>query len=378
MNLLTTLAQRIVQEVTDIVQEEVIVCDESGIIAAASDKSRINMFHEGAELTVQDKEKLIITEDDVHKLQGVKPGLNLPIMMKGSVIGVIGITGKPENVLQFGQLIQRMTELIVQEAYSSERLDSKYRGLETFIYEWVNIQVLDEEFIERGEILGIQMSEKRKCVLIEVLNTTDATEQVVPLDQELSDLFREHLDMSAQEFIVPWGNGRFIFLHSTERKDGSYFSLRGSLERCQRETLRRYHMNIAVGIGQEAESPSKLYRSYFEAKRAMQAAKKTQKPTFYEELTLDIALSEVSDTAKETFVNRVLGSLRHDDELLETLMIYIKENQHLKNTARRLHIHINTLHYRLKKIETLTGSPVKQSDTFVSLYLALLFLRENL
>lgn len=91
---------------THIVNEEIIVVDDTGIIMAATDGKRVGNFHEGAHIAVKQKEQLVISEDDVSRLKGVKAGLNLPIIIDNRAIGVIGITGKPENVIHFGQLIQ--------------------------------------------------------------------------------------------------------------------------------------------------------------------------------------------------------------------------------------------------------------------------------
>ncbi len=42
-------------------------------------------------------------------------------------------------------------------------------------------------------------------------------------------------------------------------------------------------------------------------------------------------------------------------ELLETFLIYMKNNGERAKTANEIHIHRNTLNYRLEKIEEVTG-----------------------
>ena len=42
-------------------------------------------------------------------------------------------------------------------------------------------------------------------------------------------------------------------------------------------------------------------------------------------------------------------------ELLETFLIYMKNNGERAKTAKKIHIHRNTLNYRLEKIEEITG-----------------------
>ncbi|WP_254780680.1 CdaR family transcriptional regulator [Bacillus sp. UNCCL13] len=76
-------------------------------------------------------------------------------------------------------------------------------------------------------------------------------------------------------------------------------------------------------------------------------------------------------------MNRTIGPALHDSELVHTIKELIRQNQSLKNTAESLHIHINTLHYRIKKFEELTGYHPGNLENLVTIYLALRFLDEN-
>ncbi|WP_261391094.1 sugar diacid recognition domain-containing protein [Cytobacillus firmus] len=88
--LLPDLAEKIIAEVRQFLQEDIIVANTCGVIIASTDAGRIGNFHEGALLTIKHKEKLIITRKDQSRLQGVKAGINLPIFFKGETVGVIG------------------------------------------------------------------------------------------------------------------------------------------------------------------------------------------------------------------------------------------------------------------------------------------------
>nr|WP_272893673.1 helix-turn-helix domain-containing protein [Heyndrickxia oleronia] len=79
------------------------------------------------------------------------------------------------------------------------------------------------------------------------------------------------------------------------------------------------------------------------------------------------------DTKKE-FIQRTISPLLEDEELLQTLRVLFERNFSIKKTAEALHIHINTLHYRIKKIEDHTSlNPKKTKDQF-TLYLGLYIL----
>lgn len=56
-------------------------------------------------------------KEDERRLQGVKAGMNLPLLFHDEVIGVIGITGEPENISRYGEILRKMTELLIHENY---------------------------------------------------------------------------------------------------------------------------------------------------------------------------------------------------------------------------------------------------------------------
>lgn len=62
----------------------------------------------------------------------------------------------------------------------------------------------------------------------------------------------------------------------------------------------------------------------------------------------------------------------HKSDLLKTIAVYLSLNSSLKESAAFLHIHTNTLMYRLNRITEITGSSLKETDYRTSIYLDLL------
>lgn len=58
--------------------------------------------------------------------------------------------------------------------------------------------------------------------------------------------------------------------------------------------------------------------------------------------------------------------------LTQTLTIWFDENCDLPQAAARLNIHINTLRYRLTKIEQLTQLKINELNSLLRLYLGML------
>jgi DNA-binding PucR family transcriptional regulator len=61
----------------------------------------------------------------------------------------------------------------------------------------------------------------------------------------------------------------------------------------------------------------------------------------------------------------------HNSELVDTLAAFLANDGHWRRTAAELHIHHNTLHYRLQRVARLTGRPIDSVTSRVDLALAL-------
>lgn len=87
-------------------------------------------------------------------------------------------------------------------------------------------------------------------------------------------------------------------------------------------------------------------------------------------------LAAIPGDLRRSFRSRVLGTLESYDttnqtDLLETLETFLEESGNWSATAERLHVHVNTLRYRLKRIEELTGRSLASWDERVDFLLAL-------
>src|SRR5580700_4580313 len=96
----------------------------------------------------------------------------------------------------------------------------------------------------------------------------------------------------------------------------------------------------------------------------------------YEELGIYRLLLQVGDMQQlRRFAEDVLGSLleydaRHKVDLVGTLSVYLNQHESLKQTARVLRVHVNTVTYRIQRIEQLTSLDLTNSDHRLSAHVA--------
>ncbi len=363
------LAEKIVREVQKLIEEEIIVVNNDGTIIAGTNQDRIGDFHEGAFLTSQQKKKRIITEKDQSQLKGVKPGINLPIFFQAEVMGVIGITGDPKTVTPVGEIIRKMTELLISENYYGEQFDWHSRSLETFVHEWLQAKEPSSGLLNRAKTLTINLERNRTAAIVEFEH------REVPLSRDMWSSIVNSFSKSKHDVLTRSGNERIILLiDCSDSVQPGAISYR--LEHLLKFIKNNFSLSAYAGVGQCAP-PSKLPHSYVQAERALKKARKNQTIVFDEELTLEMITSELQPEMKSEYIQRTLGPLLTETDLLETLAQLFKQNHSLKNTAQSLHIHINTLHYRLKKIEERTQLDPNKIHDLLCLYLAILFLDEQ-
>ena len=162
-------AQRIVDEISGIVGQHINMMDERGNIIASTDGTRVGHFHAGAKRIVEEGlPELYVRPEDATPT--VRAGLNLPITHGGRTVGVIGITGAYEQVIGYGQVVKKMTEILIREGNEQDekRLDQRVRS--RFLEDWVlgGGLLQPQVLAERGLALGVDITVPRRVMVVSV------------------------------------------------------------------------------------------------------------------------------------------------------------------------------------------------------------------
>ncbi|RYM02139.1 carbohydrate diacid regulator [Sporolactobacillus sp. THM7-7] len=361
------LAQKIVGEVRQLLHESIIVMDRDGIIIASTDGERVGQRHQGAVLVITRKESLIITETMSRQWPGVRAGIDLPIFFHNDVVGVIGITGEPDKVSKYGHLLQKMTELLIHESYYQKQIDFHERTLEGFVFDWLNDREWDESFRSMAKLLNINLTCDRQAVFMYVPGLARKADQTVW--HELS----EEIARNREDILIRWGNDHMLLLLNTS---DAHREVSRAVEKWAASIVKQTGARPKMGIGSSVPA-RQLKQSFQQAKRALNVTTDRHPILYDQELTLEMIHEGLSTDTKKLFIERAIGSILSDNDILDTLRNLFHHRYSLKETAETMHIHINTLHYRLKKLHDLTGLDTREMRSRVILYLALMFLDDQ-
>jgi len=137
---------------------------------------------------------------------------------------------------------------------------------------------------------------------------------------------------------------------------------------------------VAVGLSDRFTQAADLAGAIEEARLAMRLAMRRPgrlELTEHDELASHLVLlAHVPDELRRGYRDRLLGPLRaydtrHHSQLEETLDRFLGCSASWSRCAHEMHIHVNTLRYRIEKINQLTGRDLARLDHQVDFYLAL-------
>ncbi|WP_297572363.1 sugar diacid recognition domain-containing protein [uncultured Deefgea sp.] len=375
MSLLSVLlAQSIVQRTMSILPQNINVMDEQGIILGSGDPMRLGERHEGAVLAISQERTVEIDELTAHRLQGVRPGVNLPLHHDGKVIGAIGITGQPDEVRQFGELVRMTAEMMLDQRQLLQTIERDSRMSEELVLQLIErTSAPDEPLQQWAARLDVDLLKPRVALVIQTsgmaLNEESGLEALQILQRRLSQDRRGQLTArrSLNEFVV-----LYPALDRRGQWDANALSL--ELHRWLEDIQRDGVAHIHAALGHYFSQDGSIALSYQTA-RATLLQPQAQRPLLqaFEQRRLPVLLSPLaSGWQAELFRLPVSRLAEHDkDQLLyHTLLRWFEHDLHYAQTAAALHIHRNTLDYRLQKIAELTHLNLDKLEERMQLYIA--------
>ena len=138
--------------------------------------------------------------------------------------------------------------------------------------------------------------------------------------------------------------------------------------------------SFSLGIGNATQEVHDLPRAHDEARQSLRLARRggaSGRVSSYRNLGAFRLLLEVQNPlALKRFVDETLGPLLRYQEgrrtpLVETLEHLSAEHWNRRAASRALHLHVNSLSYRVQRIEALLGVSLEDAETRVALSIAL-------
>jgi purine catabolism regulator len=137
---------------------------------------------------------------------------------------------------------------------------------------------------------------------------------------------------------------------------------------------------LSAGVGRPCGGPSEFARGHREAQQALMGAQLLfggDQTASFDQLGVDRLLLELrTSSALREFVSDMLSNLETHDrrqrsELTRTVETFLACNGNHVRTAQELHLHRNSLLYRLERAQSVLGQDLDQTEVRLALQLAL-------
>lgn len=369
------VAQQIVQRAMKIIQHNVNVMDRTGIIIGTGYPERKHHVHAGALKVLESGQAFDIDTAQAALLKGVQPGINRPIRFRREIIGVVGVTGEPATVSQFADLVVMTAELMVENASVMSEIHWNQRQKENLVSELIHGEAeMDDLFEIRTQRLNIDPHLPRVAIIVSA-RTRDGRDLKVYDIEHIQQLLCHNQPDNLVALICPT---QAVVLHKIDTVHQWHPDQIGNyVGKIMRKIAAYGDIDYRVAVGRYVPGLSGLVISYQSAQEALQLGLELNpKKRLYRyfDYQMDSFLLELNTSWKGREFQYLLQPLISRDvrgTLQKTLRCYIDCHGDTGATTERLHIHRNTLNYRLDKIAQLTGRNPRHFQDLLFLHFSL-------
>ncbi|MEF9866136.1 MAG: sugar diacid recognition domain-containing protein [Oscillospiraceae bacterium] len=370
-------AEQIVKEISGVIGESVNMMNADGIIIASTDESRVGTFHEAAKKLVDERLSELIVHGDSDYV-GARGGTNLPVMIGGEIVGVVGVTGPYTQVVKYGQIIKKMTEILLLDHSYHERKEFEENIRSRFVEEWIctESKTVTSTFAGRGLALGIDITLARRIM---VMSTAHSDEQDLAVTQKSFDeagkIIANILLEDKNNIVFKTTNSIICAVTAITDKAALQLAMR-----VKAEVERTGQLKLAIGIDSPALNYTFIHGAYLRATKALHACLRTAEKEirFYDNINMEIFASEIPDMVKNEYIHKIFKGCSNDEiaQWVTILETYYKEEGSITATADKLFIHKNTLQYKLRKLKEQTGYDPRSIHYSSLFYNAIYFYRD--
>lgn len=270
----------------------------------------------------------------------------VPLRFQGSRIGAVVIENTSSANLHTAELLGNTIELLYEELVSFQERQNQSQEQSQFLFECLHQQApYTENFIKRGEFFGIQLKGKQTLILMERKTDNPFTSGSI-----LRNLLDEH------DIFLPLSENQVLLvLKENQNFEKKYHRILTAAADC--------HMGICSG----EMHLNTAYQAALESLKLGKALFPEEYIHPYDKMKLAIALSKTSLSGLEQEFQK-LCSHGKNAQLAETAVAYLRLNGDIQKICEHLHIHRNSIPYRLHRIQEICGRNLTNSYDMLCLY----------
>ncbi|HSX14568.1 MAG TPA: helix-turn-helix domain-containing protein [Candidatus Saccharimonadales bacterium] len=382
------LAEQIRAKAQSILIRDVIVTDASGqIMAGGETPSGFSV-----EAFRASQEGHSVTADD-----GLVRVHWSPFVYEDQTVGVFGITASASDQItpEAVSLLQGLAEVIVNQYLLIDRVHSSEVVKATFIRELLQAPTINpEEIYRQADIMQLTLRSAQAVMLFSLkgfekrlmmdaghLSQEEQRLQIVRATEMIDERIKASFQNYQDNIVAYADNDTFILLKGIGGENlNTLNTIRFLKEKADYlfNTLSEIHQKslITVGVGQYYPDLGGLRKSYQDAQLALSVGLKVWGPGriyHIKEVGMYVTLANVNAERKAELAHQILNPLVKNQQLFSTVQMFLNNNLNLTEAAAKLHVHRNTLIYRLDKTKKLINLDPRHFDDALQIKLGLMF-----
>lgn len=357
------LAQKFIDKTAKNLEYNINIMNDKGIIIASKDASRIGKFHEVASSMLNGTLETGIVEEN-QKYLGTKPGVNMFINYKSKHVGVICVTGNPDNVKAFAGLVKTSMEAMLEYELQMEGERRRKGKAEQFLYYLLFEEDIDLAVAKKmADGLELNQDLIRVCILIKYDSEYSSRKIIKALTNAQGHSFQDIITIARNDDII-------MFKVVSSKLSEAITDYKYIIEEYINEFIKKipedYNTNkISFFIGSMQTGIDRYRASYIHAQELGLQIKELDGIHFFNNYILNYYRSLVTMKVSDNVFNVYDTLFSEDDkkQLVETVEALSKNNYNVVYTAKALYIHRNTLLFRLNKLKGLLNiDPVANAE----------------
>lgn len=393
MHINRSLAEQIVAKAQTILKRDLLLADLDGLLLAGDDMALGTFLPEA--LSVSQTGHSQTAEHDGKEIKW------WPFVYEEQTVAIFGVYLEAGPITaEAMMLLQGLAEVIIYQHFLLDHVQSAEVVRAQFLKSALTSPTLGnvDDLYRQADILQLTLQTPQAVILIEIdgfeqhLNDTyrnlsdeERNLQLAKATEEISSQLRQGFQNFQDNLVAYFGNDRFLLLKGIGGQSLTTLNtVRFMLEKGEyaMEVLTKLQHNheITIGIGQYYPDLQGLRKSYQDAKLALEVGTKVwgRGRTYHiKNVGMFITLANTSQGRKAELAHQILSPLLRDEQLFKTVQAFLTSGLNLTDAAAKLHIHRNTLIYRLDKTKKLIGLDPRHFDDALQIKLGLMFYQEN-
>ncbi len=321
-----------------------------------------------------------------------------PFVYENQTVGSFGIIESDAQVTPEAiNLLQGLAEVITHQHFLLERVQPSEQMQAKFFKQALTSPTIDNrEIFRQADILQINLRVPQAIILVRVddlegsatgkgsLSMDQREQKINKAANDISKRIKAAFHDNSENIVCYLGDNTFVI---SKGIGGEGLNTRNT----SRFLIEKGHYihdllkkdspskDISVGIGQYYPDLGGLRKSYQEAKLSLSVGTKVWgvgKVYHIKQVGMFVTLANVAQEHKAELAHQILYPLLKDEQLYKTVQTFLNAGLNLTEAAEKLHIHRNTLIYRLDKTKKVIGLDPRVFDDALQIKLGLMFYQE--